>query len=128
MWLLHLIPLPTSDLSAVERWAVFLAAIAAGVVALGALARRVRSAYRRVKGWVREAVRRADALDKLVQHELQPNSGGSLHDTVHKNSARLTELERHVATMAEAQPAMWHAIEAVANAKPPKQHQEESAQ
>lgn len=122
----HLIPLPTSDLSAVERWAVFLVAVSAGVVALGSIARRIRSAYRRVKGWVREFIRRADALDKLVQHELQPNSGGSLHDTVHKNSARLTELERHVATMAEAQPAMWHAIEAVANATPTPTHHEES--
>lgn len=121
----HLIPLPTSDLSAVERWAVFIAALAAGMVALGAIARRCVSAYRRLRGWVREGIRRADALDKLVQHELHPNSGGSLHDIVRKNSERLDRLEGAMSTLAESQTHMWPAIEAVANAKPPKHHEGE---
>lgn len=122
LWL-WLVPLPSGDLSALERWAIFLAAIAAGLVALGAIAKRIRSAWRRLHAWVRSAIRRADALDRLVQHELHPNSGGSLHDTVHKTADRVDKLEESMATLAEAQKLMWPAIEAVARAKPPK-HEE----
>lgn len=122
----RLVPLPTSDLSALERWAVFVAAIAAGMVALGAIGKRIRSAWRRLARWVREFIRRADALDKLVQHELHPNHGGSLHDKVTHNSQRLTKLEESVTLLADSQRLMWPAIQAVAEAKPPKHHDEET--
>lgn len=116
--LMLLVPLPSGDLSAVERWAVFAAAVAAGMVALGAITRRVVSAFRRCRSWVREGIRRADALDKLVQHELHPNSGGSLHDAVHRLDDRMTAVEGSLSTMAESQTHMWPAIEAVARSRP----------
>lgn len=124
--LLWLIPLPTDDLSAVERWAVFLAALAAGLGAVAYLVRTLRRAYCRIRDWVRRGLERADALERLVQHELNPNSGQSLHDTVHRldevvaeNSERLDAVEGSLSTMAESQRHMWPAIEAVARAEPP---------
>lgn len=127
------VPLPGDQLSDVERWAVFLAAIAAGLVAVGAIISRIRRAWTRARTWVREGLRRADALDRLVQHELHPNSGGSLHDTVHRvdhrsaqtaelsaaNARRLDRVEASLSTLAESQLAIWPAIEAVARAHPP---------
>jgi hypothetical protein len=121
-----MLPIPSGDLSSLERWAVFLSAMAAGALAIGVLGRMALRGIRRLTGWVREGLRRFDALDQLVQHELRPNSGGSLYDKLTRldqaraeHSRRLASVESSITTMAESQSAMWPAIEAIARAEPP---------
>lgn len=117
----QLVPLPGAELSALERWAVFTAAVTAGLLALGAIATRVVRGIRRARAWIREGLRRADALDRLVQHELHPNHGGSLHDKVGNLDKRLVAVESSLTTMARSSANMWPAIEAIAQAEPPKE-------
>lgn len=120
--------LPAS-LSSAERWAVFTAAISAGLAALLSLVARVRRAVRSALRWWKATRQRFDALERLVNHELNPNSGRSLKDTVvridalsHDNARRLDRLESHLGVMADAQVTMWPAIEAVAMAEPPERN------
>lgn len=125
--------LPTG-LSDLERWAVFASAVAAGILALGVMLRKAWRGFTSARDWVREGVRSARALERLVTRELQPNHGSSLHDTVTElgrqlaqtregvdlNRARLDKVEASLSTLAESQLAIWPAIEAVARAEPPK--------
>ena len=69
-----------------------------------------------------------NALEDLLQHELNPNSGTSLKDALTRvdamtktNAARLDALEDHLGTLADSQTHIWPAIEAVARAEPPKE-------
>lgn len=130
-----------AELSAVERWAVFVAALAAGLTALGVLAVRARRAYCRARDLLRDALARARVLAELVEHELNPNTGGSLHDMARRTDARtkrllsndrrqdrrLDALEEHIGTMAHAQRDMWPAIRAVAESEPPHDDKEDMA-
>lgn len=133
-WPPVLLPAPATH---VQEWAIWVAAVSAGLVALAAVARKVRAAWRvgvtRWHAW--EA--RFDALNSLVQHELRPNTGSSLKDAVERVETRqerhladaarvagqieqrLGRLEDVMGTAADAQAAMWPAIEAVAKAQPP---------
>ena len=55
------------------------------VVALGILHRAGRGLYR--------AARRIEDTFELVNHELRPNSGGSLWDKIHRIDSRVEVLE-----------------------------------
>jgi hypothetical protein len=121
----------------VQEWALWLAAVVAGLTAVGWLWSRLVRAARRVRRWWRAAERRFDALEALVQHELNPNTGTSMKDALgrveaaqHKHlqeaaeafssiNGRLAVLEAVGTTQAEAQAHLWPAIEAVAKATPP---------
>lgn len=121
----------------VQEWALWLAAVVAGLTALGWVYARVRRGLAAVLGWGREWAARFNALDALVTHELQPNSGSSMKDAIdrlevkqqrHLDEAgtafdsidrRLGALEGSLATAADAQRNLWPAIEAVAKAAPP---------
>lgn len=120
-----------------QEWAVWLAAVTAGLTAAGWLFARLRRAWRRTRAsWAAWAVR-FDALDTLVSHELQPNTGSSMKDSLKRVEAaqaqhlaeasqaarvitsRLDALEDITGTFAESQAHLWPAIEAVAQATPP---------
>lgn len=109
----------------------------AGLTALGWLWTRAVKAARRCGRWWGAIVARFDALEALVQHELNPNTGTSMKDALARVEAaqqrhlreagaafesingRLSVLEAVGATHAEAQASLWPAIEAVAKATPP---------
>lgn len=128
--------MPTPALH-VQEWAVWVAAVVAGLTALGWLAARLRRGLRRAHATWRAWETRLDTLDRLVTHELQPNTGSSLKDAVarvedrqerHQREAallalslesRLRGLESALQANAEAQATVWPAIQAVAEAAPP---------
>lgn len=121
----------------VQEWALWLAAVVAGLTALGWIWTRLVRAARRCGRWWDAGVARFDALEALVQHELNPNTGSSMKDALARVEAaqqthlreagaafesinsRLSVLEAVGATHAEAQANLWPAIEAVAKATPP---------
>lgn len=118
--------LPTTA-AGVERAAIWLAAVSGGLAAFLYIVKKLRQGWKALKaGWAITR-RRFDALEALIQHELNPNSGGSMYDAIHRlddttrqNTARLDHLESHLGTLADAQACIWPAIEAVANAEPPR--------
>lgn len=117
-----------AGLHTLERAAIFIAAISAGLAGLALLVQRFRRWTKRTWALALELRRRAKALEDLLNHELNPNSGTSIKDAVHRledkvagNSERLTSLEEHLDTLAEAQRHVWPAIEAVARAAPPNE-------
>lgn len=55
-----------------------LAYIAGGLTSLAIIGKQVRNLWR----WGRGLARMVEAVHGLVEHELQPNSGGSLYDMV----------------------------------------------
>lgn len=117
----------TPDQADVERWAVWVAAISAGVAGVLYLLGKARTVVRRAWSWWAETRARFDRLDALLTHELQPNSGSSLKDAVVANAAgvnrleqRVDDLELHLGVMAEAQTNLWPALEAIANSTPAK--------
>lgn len=62
-----------------------------------------------------------------IEHEVKPNNGSSIKDSVGRIEERLSagderfdRLEASITTSAEAQRAMWPAIEAVAKGIPPE--------
>lgn len=126
---------------------MWLAAVVAGLGALGWLYSKAAKAVRAGVEWGRAWSARFDALDHLVTHELTPNSGSSIKDAVGRLEARQEAMEvrqeEHVQlsagaqeaiearldnveavskTYAEAQGHLWPAIEAVAKAVPPGVH------
>lgn len=125
----------------VQEWALWLAAVVAGLTALGWLWTRLRRVVRRLVRWWRAVERRFDALEALVQHELNPNTGTSMKDALGRVEAaqrehlqdaatafgeinqRLAVLETVGTTQAEAQASLWPAIEAVARATPPPEEE-----
>ena len=59
---------------------LWLAAVVAGLTALGWILRKMRRGYLRIKPWVR----RVDIVLDLAEYELQHNHGGSIKDAVSK--------------------------------------------
>lgn len=57
---------------------IVLGYVAGGLVSLGVIGKQVRNLWR----WGRELARTVEAVHGLVEHELKPNSGGSLFDMV----------------------------------------------
>jgi hypothetical protein len=127
----------------VQEWALWLAAVVAGLTALGWLWVRGRRLYVRARAGVRGWVARFDALDALVSHELQPNTGTSMKDSLRRLEEtqadhialaaathevieeRLGRLEAVTSTFSESQAHLWPAIEAVAQATPPSKESNE---
>jgi len=70
---------------------LWLAAVVAGLTALGWILRKLRRGYLRVKPWVR----RVDIVLDLAEYELQHNHGGSIKDAVSK----IEGIERDVADL-----------------------------
>jgi hypothetical protein len=81
----------------VAAWATWLAAIAAGLVAIGWLGREAVKVAR----FVLSLARRADALLDLADHELTPNSGGSIKDAADKIPAIERRLNDHITASEE---------------------------
>lgn len=76
---------------------------------------------------VRHLVRLLEALSTLIGRELNPNHGSSMKDDLYaismsleRATARIDKLEAVLEVLAESQSHVWPAIEAVANARPPK--------
>lgn len=65
-------------LSEVDDWALWLAAVVAGLGAVGWLLNRIRRAYKALKPWVC----RLQAVLDIAEYELQHNGGGSIKDAV----------------------------------------------
>lgn len=114
--------------SQAERWAVWTAAISGGLAGFLYITAKVRRGIRTLWGFAKDVRRRMNALEDLLNHELNPNSGTSLKDAVTRldravadQSERLDTLEDHLGTLADSQRAIWPAIEAVAKAEPPKE-------
>lgn len=70
-WLLHL-----------DEYGGWLAAVVAGLVALGWLIRHVRKVVREVVKRAKEIGRKIDTLEELAGYELNHNGGGSIKDRV----------------------------------------------
>ena len=70
---------------------LWLAAVVAGLTALGWLLRKGRRGYLRLKPWVQ----RIDVVLDLAEYELQHNGGGSIKDSVSK----IGGIERDVAEL-----------------------------
>ena len=70
---------------------LWLAAVVAGLTALGWILRKLRRGYLRVKPWVK----RVDIVLDLAEYELQHNHGGSIKDAVSK----IEGIERDVADL-----------------------------
>lgn len=137
------VPTPALHL---QEWAVWVAAVVAGLTAVGWLGHRLRRGFRRAWSTWASWERRWDALDRLVTHELQPNTGSSMKDALarledrqerHMREAalmalsmesRIRSVEDALQANAEAQATLWPAIQAVAEATPanPHDHTEES--
>lgn len=85
---------------------VILATVSAGLAGLVYIGKQARNLWR----WGRGLARMVEAVHGLVEHELQPNSGGSLYDMVKRIDAwreghivesiadrdSLAEVRRHV--------------------------------
>lgn len=85
-----LVEIPWADL---DEHSVYLAAIVAGLTALGWLLRKAWRGLLALRRFLREARRRFDALERLVIHELNPNSGSSLKDAMARVEAKVTRVE-----------------------------------
>jgi len=72
---------------------LWLAAVVAGLTAVGWILRKLRRGYLRVKPWVR----RVDIVLDLAEYELQHNHGGSIKDAVSK----IAGIEKDVADLKE---------------------------
>lgn len=134
MMLLSGVPTPALHL---QEWALWAAAVVAGLTALGWIGKRARAALRRAFATWRHWESRLDLLDRLVTHELQPNTGSSMKDALQRverrqeqhmreaalmalsMESRIREVEHALQATAEAQAAVWPAIQAVAEAEPP---------
>lgn len=66
-----------------------LAAIVAGLTALGWLLKRLVAGIRALRRWGRHWAERFEAVEGLVHHELQPNSGSSVKDALDRIERRL---------------------------------------
>lgn len=117
-----------------DEYGLWLAAVAGGMTALGWLTKKAFNGGRRAFRWARAFVRKMDALGDVAHYQLNNNGGGSLLDKIERTerkvdqlSGTVTELagsfDKHLATQAEANRAMWPAVQAVAEAHPP--HNEE---
>jgi hypothetical protein len=80
---------------------VYVASISAGLAGLVYIGKQARNLWR----WGRGLARMVDAIHGLVEHELQPNSGGSLYDMVKRidvwREDHVTESEGDRASLAE---------------------------
>jgi hypothetical protein len=78
--------------ASVAAWATWLAAVAAGLVAIGWLGKEAVKGFR----FMLSLARRADALLDLADHELKPNSGSSIKDAADKIPAIEQRLNDHI--------------------------------
>lgn len=89
--------------SQIERGAVWLAAVVAGLVALGWLTRKLWKMFKRFD--------RILELVELVEKEMRPNGGSSLRDAVNSTNAkldatndRLTSVDSRLTALETAKP------------------------
>lgn len=106
----------------------WLAAAAAGLAGLAYLTRVVRRMFAGI-AILERLMTQGDAIQRLLRKELQPNHGSSLKDDVnaitqslHRAHERIDQVEGTLDGFADSQRHLWPAIEAVANARPPKHH------
>lgn len=78
----------------VDDWALWLAAVVAGLTALGWIGRRTRRAYNRLKPWVCKL----QAVLDIAEYELQHNGGGSIKDAV----SEIPALRRGLSTVSDS--------------------------
>mgnify|MGYP006869255993 CR=1 FL=1 len=108
-----------SWLNHVDDIGVWIAAVVAGLTALGWVGNRLRRAYRAARPWID----RAKAVVELAEYELQHNGGGSIKDAVAQipvmndrfaihivqaavRDDRLTKVETALTNLAEALPVV----------------------
>ena len=84
----------TTWLTNVDDIGLWLAAVVAGLTALGWMARKVWQAWRSARPWID----RAKAVIDLAEYELQHNGGGSIKDAV----ARIQPLQLEAQGIREA--------------------------
>jgi hypothetical protein len=82
--------IPWGDL---DDHALYLTAVVAGLAALGVVVRRAWRAGKAAGVWLREAHRRLVVLERLVTHELNPNSGTSVKDALLRLEGTTERLE-----------------------------------
>lgn len=70
--------------------AIWIAAIAAGVAALGYLAKKTRDAARAGVRMLRAVI----AIQRLVERELEHNHGSSMKDDIHGMAVAIGQLQR----------------------------------
>ncbi len=113
-------------LANLDDYGVWIAAVVGGLVALGWLAKKTRQGIREIRHFtndIRKVLRVAD-------HQLTNNGGTSLLDKVdriERNLDAVTEVvdglaerfDDHLTTLAEANRAMWPAVEQIAKSTPP---------
>lgn len=88
-------------LAHLDDYAGWLAAVVAGLAALGWLGRRVWRIGREVVRRAKEVARKIDTLEELAGYELNPNGGGSIKDRVGKIPA-LEETVRELSNKYES--------------------------
>lgn len=66
----------------VSDWAVWLAAVVAGLTALGWLTRKTWRFIKKARAKARALGEKFDTLVELIDHEMKPNSGASLRDAI----------------------------------------------
>ena len=95
---------------------------------------QLREQMRNDQSEIRSQLEFAIAKMHELEHEVKPNGGSSLKDGLNRVEARLAEgdgrfgemaselaeLRKSLGTLAEAQPQLWAAIEAIARATPPE--------
>lgn len=117
-----------------DNWGIWLGGVVTGLIALGWAVRAIRRGIKRVLSWARKM----DALAELGNAQLSNNHGSSLLDKVERNTRTIDHLEgtvtemagtvdtlaqsfdEHLNVQAEANRAMWPAVQAVAEAQPPE--------
>lgn len=72
----------------VQSWAAWLAALVAGLAALGWLSKKLRAGMRRA----RDLADKIGVIHELAEYELNPNHGGSIKDRV----AKIPDIERRL--------------------------------
>jgi purine nucleoside permease len=82
----------------VDGWAVWLAAVVGGMLALGKLFQLARRATR----WAVALGRKIDRLDELASYELQQNGGGSIKDAAAMIPPLKAQLDAHIAASEDA--------------------------
>jgi hypothetical protein len=100
---------------------------------VGVQVARLRDQLREEQSEIRSQIEFVIGKLHALEHEVKPNGGSSLKDGLNRveerlrigdtqfagMAAELGELRKSLGTLAEAQPQLWAAIEAVAKAQPP---------
>lgn len=132
------------NLSHLDDYGVWVAAVVAGLGAIGWLSRHLMRTYSKTYKWFKETAGRIDGILVVADYQLNNNGGGSLIDKVEKGIANDRRIEEKVDAIsaqfaehinaqtdvlqsqsdtlqaqAEAGKALWPAVQAIAEAQPP---------